>query len=336
MSVKSALVVDDSKSARFALRRYLEGHQYKVDTAESADEAFRFLQASRPEVIFLDHIMPGIDGFEALRTLKADATLASIPVVICSSNEGPDFNTQARNAGASGVLQKPPNPDQLTRILIDLSGGPSIAPAMAAEPVVAAPAVHQAPVHEVPVMAAPMAPPVTRTVMAAPTFPTPSPETAIVSGGSHGAPVSAREDAALREQLDARLKKVSQGLLVQFAEIKATVAHLSNQQNQLAEQPAHLARELRSNLEDSNQTLRMVTSRVEGLEREVFSQLTAMRSHMEMQLKLHAERVSEIVQFARQAAAEEAQVVAERTVMSAALRISDQLADAILGAVGRR
>ncbi|HKY91376.1 MAG TPA: response regulator [Nevskiaceae bacterium] len=328
--------MDDSKSARFALRRYLEGHQYKVDTAESADEAFRFLQASRPEVIFLDHIMPGIDGFEALRTLKADATLASIPVVICSSNEGPDFNTQARNAGASGVLQKPPNPDQLTRILIDLSGGPSIAPAMAAEPVVAAPAVHQAPVHEVPVMAAPMAPPVTRTVMAAPTFPTPSPETAIVSGGSHGAPVSAREDAALREQLDARLKKVSQGLLVQFAEIKATVAHLSNQQNQLAEQPAHLARELRSNLEDSNQTLRMVTSRVEGLEREVFSQLTAMRSHMEMQLKLHAERVSEIVQFARQAAAEEAQVVAERTVMSAALRISDQLADAILGAVGRR
>jgi hypothetical protein len=214
---------------------------------------------------------------------------------------------------------------------------PVMAPAP--EPVIAAPAPAPAPTPAPAPMAAaeiPVSTPaVTRPVMA-PSFPTPSPETAIVSGGSHAAPVSARDDAALREQLDARLKKVSQGLLVQFAEIKATVAHLSNQQNQLAEQPAQLARELRTNLEDSNQTLRMVTSRLEGLEREVFAQLTAMRSHMEMQLKLHAERVSEIVQFARQAAAEEAQVVAERTVMSAALRISDQLADAILGAVGRR
>lgn len=327
MTVKSALVVDDSKSARFALRRYLEGHQYKVETAEGAEEAFRFLKSNRPDVIFLDHIMPGIDGFDALRTLKADAGLTSIPVVICSSNEGPDFNNQARNSGASGVLQKPPNPEQLTRILDDLNG--VVAPSAGAGAEVAAPVA--------PSPSEAMAPP---SPIARPPMPAyaASSETALAAGGGSPMPLSPREDAALREQLESRLKKVSQGLFVQFAEIKATVAHLQSQQSQLAEQQqsGNVGRELRSGLDETNQALRLMTSRVEGLEREVFAQLTAMRTHMEGQLKAHSDRVSEIVQFARQAAAEEAQVVAERTVMSAALRISDQLADAILGAVGRR
>ncbi|WP_028008599.1 response regulator [Solimonas flava] len=114
---RTALVVDDSKSARFALRRYLEGHAFKVDTADSAQQAYLALQQQRPDLIFLDHIMPGIDGFEALRQLKQDPETAAIPVIICSSNEGEAFVAEAREQGAVDVLPKPPTPELLQRVL---------------------------------------------------------------------------------------------------------------------------------------------------------------------------------------------------------------------------
>lgn len=114
---RTALVVDDSKSARFALRRYLEGHAFRVDTADSAQQAYLALQQQRPDLIFLDHIMPGIDGFEALRQLKQDPETAAIPVIICSSNEGEAFVSEAREQGAVDVLPKPPTPELLQRVL---------------------------------------------------------------------------------------------------------------------------------------------------------------------------------------------------------------------------
>lgn len=117
MNARTALVVDDSKSARFALRKHLEGHAFHVDTVESAPEAYQVLADKHPDLIFLDHIMPGVDGFEALRHLKGNPRTASIPVIICSSNEGDAFVTEARSQGASGVLQKPPSPDQLMRVI---------------------------------------------------------------------------------------------------------------------------------------------------------------------------------------------------------------------------
>lgn len=319
---RSALVIDDSKSARFALRRYLEGHRYQVEAVESADDAMRFLEGNKPGVIFLDHVMPGVDGFTVLKNLRANADTARIPVVICSSNEGPEFNAQARAAGANCVLQKPPNPEQLYRILDDLERGDDPSTASAAVPIGA---------PRFPVAARPHPAPMLNGAMAA---------------KADSTAVASASEAAIREQLESRLKKVSQGLFVQFAEIKATVAHLASQQTKLAEQTkfadhtnsarTELRAEFRNGLDETNRALRLVTSRIEGIEREIFSQLTAMRTHLDTTLKTHADRVTDVVQFARQAAAEEAQVVAERTVMSAALRISDQLADAILGAVGRR
>ena len=117
MSGKSALVVDDSKSARFALRKYLENHAYKVDTAESAEAAYSLLRELAPDLIFLDHIMPGEDGFEALAHLKGDPQTESIPVVICSGNEGEDFIADARQRGAVAVLAKPPTPEHLSQVL---------------------------------------------------------------------------------------------------------------------------------------------------------------------------------------------------------------------------
>lgn len=315
---RKALVIDDSKSARFALRRYLEGHRYQVEAVETADEAYQMLQSRPTGVIFLDHVMPGVDGFEVLRTLKQQASTAALPVVICSSSEGVEFNARARALGASAVLQKPPNPEELHHILEALERGEKPIDAAAAR-------------DDRPAEADPSCSP---SMDLARTAPAPqAPASPLRDSAGVPAPVV---DTSLREQLDQRLRKVSQGLMVQFAEIKATVAHLANQQARLAEQPAALRKELRGGLDESHQALRLVTSRIEGIEHEVFSQLTAMRTQLDTDLKSQNERLGEMMQFARQAAAEEAQVVAERTVMAAALRISDQLADAILGAVNRK
>ncbi len=70
MAIKHALIVDDSKTARVILRRMLEELDLAADTAESAPEAIDYLKEHQPDVIFMDHMMPGMDGFEAIKHIK--------------------------------------------------------------------------------------------------------------------------------------------------------------------------------------------------------------------------------------------------------------------------
>ena len=164
MAGRSAFVIDDSKSARFALRRYLENMHYVVETAESAESAFNYLKDHHPDVIFLDHVMPGVDGFDVLNSIKSDPKTIDIPVVICSSNEGDAFTQEARFKGAADVLSKPPSPQALARVLGSLEKIPTrvpaaaqAAPARAAAPAAAAPAAATA-LAAAPSPAAPSAP----------------------------------------------------------------------------------------------------------------------------------------------------------------------------------
>jgi CheY-like chemotaxis protein len=106
MSPKLALIVDDSRSARAVLARMLERHQLDVDTAESAQEAIRYLSTRRPDVIFMDHMMPGMDGFQAVQAIKNDPRTATIPIMMYTSQEGEVYVSQARALGAVGVLPK--------------------------------------------------------------------------------------------------------------------------------------------------------------------------------------------------------------------------------------
>lgn len=117
MSTKSALVVDDSKSSRFALRKSLETQGYAVNTADGAEECYTHLAQNTPDMIFLDHVMPGIDGFDALRHMRADRNTMNIPIIICSSHDSAEFLAEARSLGATDVLVKPPSAEQLSAIL---------------------------------------------------------------------------------------------------------------------------------------------------------------------------------------------------------------------------
>ncbi|VAW75665.1 hypothetical protein MNBD_GAMMA14-598, partial [hydrothermal vent metagenome] len=110
---KRALVVDDSKSARLVLRRMLEKYGLIVDTVESAPEALEFLISNRPDAIFMDHMMPGMDGFEAVRAIKDNPQTATIPVMMYTSKGGDLYIGQARALGAVGVLPKTVAPAEL-------------------------------------------------------------------------------------------------------------------------------------------------------------------------------------------------------------------------------
>jgi CheY-like chemotaxis protein len=120
MSSKRALVVDDSKSARAFLSRILERHEIAVDAAESAEAAIDYLTRHKPDVIFMDHLMPGMDGFQAVQTIKNNPRTSSIPILMYTSQEGDLYLGQARALGAEGVLPKQIKQADVTRMLFQL------------------------------------------------------------------------------------------------------------------------------------------------------------------------------------------------------------------------
>lgn len=117
---KTALIVDDSRSARVVLKRMLETHELDVDTAESAEDALDYLNERRPDVIFMDHLMPGMDGFEAVSAIKNNPATATIPIMMYTSQEGEVYVGQARALGAVGVLPKQVEPVELSKVLESL------------------------------------------------------------------------------------------------------------------------------------------------------------------------------------------------------------------------
>jgi len=120
MGAKRALIVDDSKSARLFLARVLEKYDIDVDSAESAEAAIDYLSSNRPDVIFMDHLMPGMDGLQAVRAIKNDPRTATIPIMMYTSQEGEVYLGQARALGALGVLPKQIKPADVSKVLYQL------------------------------------------------------------------------------------------------------------------------------------------------------------------------------------------------------------------------
>ncbi|GAA3951446.1 response regulator [Allohahella marinimesophila] len=133
MALQTALVVDDSKLARITLQRLLEKHQLRVQTAESAKDALAMIDMQKPDIIFMDHLMPEMDGFEATQEIKRNASTTHIPVIMCTGKEGvDDYDAQARAIGASGTLSKPPQADALAAVLREAGNASTPAPAATA------------------------------------------------------------------------------------------------------------------------------------------------------------------------------------------------------------
>jgi CheY-like chemotaxis protein len=120
MGAKRALIVDDSKSARLFLARMLEKYEIDVDSADTAESAIEYLATHRPDVIFMDHLMPGMDGFQAVQAIKNNPLTATIPIMMYTSQEGELYLGQARALGAVGVLPKQIKPTDVSKVLYQL------------------------------------------------------------------------------------------------------------------------------------------------------------------------------------------------------------------------
>jgi CheY-like chemotaxis protein len=120
MTIKNALIVDDSRSARIMLQRLLEKMNVISLTVESAEEALIYLEEQQPDIIFMDHMMPGMDGLEATQTIKNNPKTQGIPTIMYTSKEGDGYNTLARSHGANGVLPKPANQQAIMAVINSL------------------------------------------------------------------------------------------------------------------------------------------------------------------------------------------------------------------------
>ena len=108
---KRILVVEDQRDNRQILRDLLTSANFEVIEAEDGEAGLTAAAAHRPDLILMDIQLPGIDGYEVTRRLKADAALHAIPVIaITALNEAED---KARAAGCDGYISKPYSPRQL-------------------------------------------------------------------------------------------------------------------------------------------------------------------------------------------------------------------------------
>lgn len=106
MTIQRALIVDDSTTAQYRLKKMLRRYPLDIDIVDSGEAALRYLARHAPAVIFMDHLMPGIDGFRALQIIKSNPDTAMIPVIMYTSKSGDVYTGQARALGAIDVVSK--------------------------------------------------------------------------------------------------------------------------------------------------------------------------------------------------------------------------------------
>ena len=113
MPVQKILLVDDSKTELYVLSELLTKKGYKVRTAENGEEAMRRLQEDKPDLILMDVVMPGQNGFQLTRAITRDPAFADVPVIICTSKNQETDRVWGMRQGARDYVVKPVNPEEL-------------------------------------------------------------------------------------------------------------------------------------------------------------------------------------------------------------------------------
>ena len=107
------LIVDDSATVVATLGRMLRQAQYETAGAGDAETGIAFARAERPDLIFLDIVLPAMSGFDALRALRKDEATRDIPIVMISGNAQATEQFYVRRIGADDFLKKPFGRDEV-------------------------------------------------------------------------------------------------------------------------------------------------------------------------------------------------------------------------------
>jgi CheY-like chemotaxis protein len=116
------LVVDDERKNRQLIEVMLGADGYRVQCATSGDEALAMVAAEPPDLILLDVMMPGMDGYRVATKIKSDPATEHIPVVMVSALDDRNSRTHALNVGAAEFITKPVNHATLKALLRTLLG----------------------------------------------------------------------------------------------------------------------------------------------------------------------------------------------------------------------
>lgn len=113
MPIKKVLIVDDSPTERYFLTELLTKNGYAVTQAENAEDAVNKLRGGIPDLILLDVVMPGQNGFQLTRQLSKDPATQAVPIIICTSKNQQTDRIWALRQGARDFLNKPVKADEL-------------------------------------------------------------------------------------------------------------------------------------------------------------------------------------------------------------------------------
>ena len=107
MPIRKVLVVDDSKTELMYLTDLREKNGMSVRTAENADDAMRRLDEEKPDLILMDVVMPGQNGFQLTRSITRDPRFTDVPVIMCTSKNQETDRVWGMRQGARDYVTKP-------------------------------------------------------------------------------------------------------------------------------------------------------------------------------------------------------------------------------------
>lgn len=107
MAIQKVLIVDDSKTELMFLTDILQKNGMSVRTAEGADEALRRLAEDKPDLILMDVVMPGQNGFQLTRSINRTPEYSGIPIIICTSKSLETDRVWGMRQGARDYITKP-------------------------------------------------------------------------------------------------------------------------------------------------------------------------------------------------------------------------------------
>ena len=117
-SIRKILIVDDSRTELYFLSDLLHKNGYIVSTAENGEQAMAALAADRPDLVLMDVVMPGQNGFQLTRQITRNPRYEGLPIIICTSKRQETDKLWAMRQGARDYVTKPVDPhDLLSKIM---------------------------------------------------------------------------------------------------------------------------------------------------------------------------------------------------------------------------